>query len=654
MKLKNVKPIEKHLEKAILGITVVFALFIAYMYLLGNPHEVNLGQQTVGPDEVEDLIFDQAKRLDMALGSEKPSPQLDVNIPNYTENFAGRHRTLLMSQPRFMAMNVPAKIGRIDRDVTDRPFAVPQVPSPRVVAAEAELGTLAFEQVQQQAELIEAIGPEPPFDVAWVSLLGQFNMAQMLEELTKDTGDAEPLPDEWWRNTFALADIVVEREEWVDGQWTNRGVLPPLPGRVELREFLDAEDPQQAVEVLRQVFENQAEIVQPEFYQLASGVWEPPLAPSEQEELLDEDGLTEMEQIQKLQKKIQRKQLEVQQWQTRIEKLRNRGSTRSRPRERAEPQMGPEGMMPPDIGGRASQRTTTRRPSTRTELLEQRLQKARNELQELREQLQELTGQDGATRPRAGERQRTTMPDLPAGGYGAEEMWSGGMMPPGAEGMPMGPDMQRGGRGDRERGDRALFLSMETVDLWGHDLQAEPGKVYRYRMKVRVINPLYRQERLPEEQREQYAGQFTLESDWSDWSEPVEVPKMQHFFLTSSASNMRQGTIEAWKYVNGAWQRAEFRVSPGDPIGRPRDLEVEYGRQAVTVDFFTGNYVVDFDFNYLVPAQFGGLSRKTTRMLFFNIDGREMGVRVLDEDRRNPLREELEVRQQMAAGADMR
>jgi hypothetical protein len=129
---------------------------------------------------------------------------------------------------------------------------------------------------------------------------------------------------------------------------------------------------------------------------------------------------------------------------------------------------------------------------------------------------------------------------------------------------------------------------------------------------------------------------------------------MQHFFLTSSASNMRQGTIEVWKYFNGAWQRAEFRVSPGDPIGRPRDLEVEYGLQAASVDFFTGNYVVDFDFNYLVPAQFGGLSRNTTRMLFFDIDGQQMGVRVLDEDRRNPLREELEVLQQMAASADMR
>lgn len=117
--------------------------------------------------------------------------------------------------------------------------------------------------------------------------------------------------------------------------------------------------------------------------------------------------------------------------------------------------------------------------------------------------------------------------------------------------------------------DRQQGLEEADVEpIWAHDLSAEPGRTYRYRLRIDVLN-LYSMS--PRDLVDPHDAEKTiLASDWSEWSDPVTVQPDTIFFL--SQANPSEGatgtaTVNLYKWVGGEWHnlpRRKFEV--GQPI----------------------------------------------------------------------------------------
>src|SRR4029078_257798 len=96
------------------------------------------------------------------------------------------------------------------------------------------------------------------------------------------------------------------------------------------------------------------------------------------------------------------------------------------------------------------------------------------------------------------------------------------------------------------------LLENPDVQVWVHDLNVEPGKVYRYRVKLAVSNPFFGRGSalLPDQQ--DLAKNALLYGQPSEWSEPVRVLDDQYYFITSAAeadaTGAARATAEVFKF----------------------------------------------------------------------------------------------------------
>lgn len=150
----------------------------------------------------------------------------------------------------------------------------------------------------------------------------------------------------------------------------------------------------------------------------------------------------------------------------------------------------------------------------------------------------------------------------------------------------------------------------DNVDIWAHDASAEPGKVYRYRMRVLLSNPLCGKE---EAETRTVRRQSWLTGQWSGWSDPIRVLQDREFFFTAVrqvGSRDPAARVEVFAWHQGWWYSYHFNCSkPGEEIGKPKRVQEYVLSQStrtlsrdespgppakVDVDFFTGWEVVKF------------------------------------------------------------
>jgi hypothetical protein len=126
---------------------------------------------------------------------------------------------------------------------------------------------------------------------------------------------------------------------------------------------------------------------------------------------------------------------------------------------------------------------------------------------------------------------------------------------------------------------------MPEMAVWAHDDTVQPGKTYRYHMRVRLKNPLYgtwNVAKTPE-----LSQQFTIDSPWTDWKE-VKAPRNTEYFFASTRTQIQQDTVlsanvDVFKRINGEWSKEQFTVAPGDSIGGVKN-GVDYSTGATLVD----------------------------------------------------------------------
>jgi hypothetical protein len=232
--------------------------------------------------------------------------------------------------------------------------------------------------------------------------------------------------------------------------------------------------------------------------------------------------------------------------------------------------------------------------------------------------------------------------------------------------MPGGfPGPGAGGpRGQRQFGDWQLENpdNRDAVRVWAHDITAEPGATYRYRMVVALVNPLFQRQAVPPEQRQQHFNKIALGPDLQatgqGWTDPVAIDEDRHFFMVEGRAQQNQATLDVWRLQGGEWHNRQFTAQAGDPIGGVIEVEQavegepgeggargpngqgEDGQneqlQTQQVDMRIGAILVD-----VTESSGQGMVGSVTRMLYRPTQRPRLLSRTLSEDQEHPKLIEL-------------
>lgn len=108
--------------------------------------------------------------------------------------------------------------------------------------------------------------------------------------------------------------------------------------------------------------------------------------------------------------------------------------------------------------------------------------------------------------------------------------------------------------------------------VWAHDDTAKPGKIYQYRLRVGMFNPIAGKDWFRSDQQA-YKEQVVL---WSPYAMPEEkgepvavtVPRMLHIFPKDMVKDNPEAVeVKVCKYYMGRWTSQDFQVLPGQIIG---------------------------------------------------------------------------------------
>jgi len=617
----------QHMEKIILGVGLLVLLAIAFLFLIGDPYQVEIRTvrgmpEQVGPAGVEDVVEDAVESLNERLASDKLEFEVP-DIPNYTAEMAAAYERAPITVSRF------ARIGGHGAEVGGRldgqrePWILPEPPMPLQVVASADYGLLRFDQFEDPDLLSgvqRVVGNQTPADIRYVSAEAIFDMdawRQRFERIPLQ----QRVPDVLYRNSMYITGtyLIRQTQDPISKRWGQTTRITPVEGRLHYlpdpdRTF-DRAAGEQAVRLIKTA---QDQIARPPFFPLDPvRPWKEPGAHDAQ---LD---LEQQEQVNRLTRKINslQRRIEVRRRQLGLEENRPRPGQdfeeRERPGREFEAPLGEERRPPsrraPAGGGSSAQAQLT---EMETELAE--LERRRDAIR---------AGRDPDAEPEPG-----------------QLMGPDGRFPPeGLEGMS--PEewrrMQEMGEFDRPgmvAGDDQPQSSGQ-VEVWAHDLTVEPGRTYRYKLVATVLNPLFQNQQLPEEQAEENKDRVSLaptqiEIEAADWSEPVTVEPKYHFFAVGGNASAQSAEVQVFTIFNGAMQAQSFQVQPGDPIGGVVERTFPDG-SVHNIDMRVGAVMVD------IVSSPGGVGLSGARMLYLDPQTNRIATRDVNQDKNSRRLKEL-------------
>ncbi|NQV31171.1 MAG: hypothetical protein HQ515_00670 [Phycisphaeraceae bacterium] len=118
------------------------------------------------------------------------------------------------------------------------------------------------------------------------------------------------------------------------------------------------------------------------------------------------------------------------------------------------------------------------------------------------------------------------------------------------------------------------FTRLDEIVFWSHDDSMDPGKIYRYRIRLGVLNPVAGLGYVSQKDIA-FKDQVILWSDFSTQTEPVEIPERLYFFANTFQAASSAVSVEVAKFDNGYWRSSIFSVKPGETIGRVVEIEPE-------------------------------------------------------------------------------
>jgi len=182
------------------------------------------------------------------------------------------------------------------------------------------------------------------------------------------------------------------------------------------------------------------------------------------------------------------------------------------------------------------------------------------------------------------------------------------------------------------------------VLFWLHDTALKSSKVYQYRVRLVLVNPLVASPgdaKNPED-----AEPAIVKTPFSEWSNPVSVPQDTEFFVTSHSQTRGYARVTVFKRSLGQWVKSNFSVSEGETIGGRSKVKLvnpEDGSQVRREeDFDTGAVVVRLDFEKTILRK-GKIVTPTVEMYYLDEEGMlktRIGQTDKDSERYDQLKEE--------------
>ncbi len=525
MKLKGINPIEKNVEKIVLGVVFLVLLAALAMQFLVKPNEVDVGGgRSVPPENINIELANEASRLQGQIQDRSPSlPEVKPTdlLERYETALSTSATGVGQVPPLAEGVDVLSGVQVGDGAIASGgPVMAPRVPAPTSPVASSQWGTLDPYAVEASEALARLAPQQQPYDVPAVSVEAAFSGAELGRLLASAEEGRRPIPGQL-RRRVEIVRVELERQQLdrVTGEWADADTGTPLPtaydpvGELELSQV----DLSTLLGAAGDARQNRAEVIQPGFAPLIAGpVWAPP-----SDAIEAAAAMSDVNSLPRLRQDLARAEDTLADLEER--KQNTSGRTTNQPANRPAPNDPRTGA-----GGRGGAQTPSRPgQSGSTQSLDRRISETRDEVNELRERVRELESEEQQTR-----------------------------------------------REERDALSRPLF-EQESMRLWAHDFGVEPGATYRYRVRAIVNNPLYKKgaQLDPDDAEQQSLARDPLVyGDWSSWTSPVTVGAETYYFVTSASTEGQVGStgpsasVEVFHMYYGHYRADSTRLEPGDSV----------------------------------------------------------------------------------------
>lgn len=580
-RIKDASFIQLHIEKLILAFGVLVFGVGVFLFVLGNPFAVEVNRQTYDdPADAVEVLKRSDARMEAGLADQKQLPE--IVIPDFLEDFTAMKQQRVDEGMQLVSLSNPGiTIPGVYPEIPEPSrYALVYPPVPKNITHVSGTDVLDKEfDPTATAKYFELWGKDPaePGDFTMFIASGEFDVykwVSRLQEESKEDG-AIKIPAGIWAQRFGIAGVVLLRETWDPeaGRWTNREYVVPLPNQYRMMPKTEAPtDTNEALLEIAKLREGQIELAQPELPWLGGFVQA--VAPGGQLAGAGVDGFIQQldnENLGPAEKEILKLEEKIRQLEERRAKQLERQSGRPNPRGDSRPGDFSDPGPGPGAGAGAGEK---RDPIAQNiERLRERIESKRP--QALRE---EENRRKIAEEKRLRDEERARRAALLA--QRSESVFGAGEDPLAAAGIT---DM-----GLKEG---------SSLRVWAADPSMQPGKTYRYKLLVSVINPLYAVPRLAEDQldeNKQRAALLPTEEEIADmpWIGPIKVEPEYHFFFTSGRDN--SASVEIFRRFDGELRFQDFDGSPGDTIGSVIEVEDEFGNKQ-EIDMRVGSVIVDVD-----------------------------------------------------------
>jgi hypothetical protein len=522
MKLKGIKPWEQHIEKGVLGLCGIALAGGLVWQLFLQKAEVKVGNQTVAPADAFGPVKAEADKLRSRIEATQPKLPEIPSVDLASKLKLGASAPAVASAGTALGPAPRMRVAGPAVQVANSQFALPAIAAPTAVVAASYRATIDPVEAASLPELANLLPPQQPFDKASVSVEATFSGAQVAELLGTDpdgTGPLEPMPQSWWRDvatgvpTIAIVGVEVERMvvRGADGKTPAEdkavSVVPPMPGRPSFIQVWkdDVRSAGDVPPMVEEVTVAAEDVLRPEFYRTIAGpAWAPP---AEMVVSTDEDPNA---------REIRRSKNRVAEIDKALRRFQAAPKDNERPPVREDSGGGRKGG-----GGREAPTQDKRDDKGPEQDRERAIKRLQDERKKLVDRLKVLGDKT----------------------HGSD---TDGTQPAAVDERP--------------------WIVRSDLKVFAHDLTAEPGAEYKYRVRIVMNNPLFG--RGLQESQKALAEQSLLTSAWSEWTKVVPVDRNSEFFIVSAGNDPLTGrptaSAQLFEFYYGYYRKASASVEPGD------------------------------------------------------------------------------------------
>lgn len=583
--------VELHIEKIVLGVAVLFAGYMVWMFVVGSPNTVEYNGQEYGPTTLHEAIKQNAQQLETAVRNAKPPEQEDD--PELEKSIVAAHQEGVLA---------PLKAAPLPNTA--------ELPVATVLGQKIEVpGLEAFQETPRSVALTKPLAPMEPVAVAGWSVAVRERPELATDETSRtgrpagnvftvnptrrDVRDqtnasaAEPVS---WVTVGAYFDTDAQQKAFEDAGYPPFRARPYVVGMDVQRQEklangtfsdwslvtgskampeLDVPEPElnpesdelsnkQALdEAFATIKASQSSLKQPGFFEVVAGdEWiMPPLTGWEDAARQALNPIAKAPKGPKAPKEPEP-----------TNPIRNPGRDRG-------------GAQPIGVPPRTPRPTQPQGPSPKKQIdddIDQARQAMRSgDYQEAKRLAEQVARNSNASRNQIRQAERIVDEadaEIAKGG-------GAGAIIPGSRFPGMATD---------NTASRLITHPDEDYEaLWFNDDTVEPGKTYRYRTRVKLWNRYVGQGRLMKDRAQ--ATQAVISGEWSEPTPEVWVAPDTVFFVKSASFDKPEIRVEVYKRIGDdepQWVSSQFDVRAGDEIGGMSRVKIGDDRREI--DFSTG------------------------------------------------------------------